>query len=315
MVNRRTFIKALASAAMLPAVAAAVQPYSRKQAIANVSIPAGLKALTINDPDFFSYLNTYFPGLANDAAFAKLLPMAVMLTNQTGQPIYGLRLNWSRRTATGTNTTVRHSFLKRPSTQLKKRAYTGQNVLLGKAEIALVTPVTFWTANLYHAKYATSHFKGSPVKRMAMTRYCKWHPRGYGLVKSHAASDTVSVSIDAILFQSSTQGTAGETLRRRARNYRNAEHDEATKLRKSSLNPSGVLDATLLRHNIARSVAIGAAYAHPTKLQYVRARSKYAKKIMYLLNTTSLANVDSVLQATKAKLSQQGKLRSDGAIF
>jgi hypothetical protein len=261
-----------------------------------------LRILSNNDASFKAILDRDFPGLTSSRRFQKLLRHTALLINSTAQPVYGYTVRWQTVRSGAVKEEYRRRFLRRPSVALKARASTASVPFLLPGESAVVTPVATFTSSDYSRRFANK--VGRAGKNLTPLGPRKWnsikerYPVGFGLVERTLTTDTVTVSLDAVVFRNSVAGPKKESTSRALRYHQNAEIDEAKRLYSSSVSRAGTLVVPTLLKNIERSIWISRRRNGELQSPYSLSRANFAKKIRFAVNRGETTRVAQILVDT-----------------
>lgn len=247
-ISRRKLVIAGGAALVAPAVLVR----SRKSEAQTSQLAAsdrGVTTVSGTESGFASALDAQFPGLSADPVFQKLMPLAILITLQSGPGIRAYTVSWSVTTSAGPYQTALFYYVS-PGPSAKGKSpntlRSAQVNILRSGVSRLVTPFFNWTSNYYLANRPPN-----------WDTILKPSEPGTFLVSELINATSVTTSLDAVVFSDwKLLGPDKYLLGDRLRARRNAEHDEAVgvcKLLKAGAPDSAIVEALQSHASAERS--------------------------------------------------------------
>jgi len=234
-----------------------------------------IMGLSGTDARFPSAVQALFPGLPQDPVFQKIMPLALLVTHQSGPGVRALSIEYSITTPTGTSETPVYLYIS-PGSKSKGESVStlgsARQEILQAGQSRLVTPFFNWTP-AYYQRSSNPDWKS----------LIQGSEPGDFLVSELSTATEIKVSVDGVVFSDrKLLGPDKFKLGRRIRARRNAEHDEALGVYK--LLQSGASDDTIRQTLQSHGSAPRSNQIRVGQRTYEQARRYHAQVLLRAFN-------------------------------
>jgi hypothetical protein len=165
------------------APSALAQQHGALQFRVRQTAPESLTLIRPSDPIFDGMLDSYFPGLSDEAGYrTSIKPFLVIVENDTALPAVAYAVTWTVHYGSGPVCSPRAVYVNRPLMERRSTTY------ISPGEVRLVSPM----------------FNVSPQEYVHSPSFARWYPAIDFFVRWAAGSTSVDVAMDGVVYADGT---------------------------------------------------------------------------------------------------------------